>query len=86
MSFNLTFARMPTEIRDFVEKAWSLNTSGVPDTNECPDFKLEAVNKMLQHWLPKVPAGIDWQMCCCEFDCVSFETHISIKWAFHIQS
>ena len=68
MSFNLTWIRMPEDLKTLVKKSWSLNTSGIKGTNESPDFKLEAINKTLQHWLPSSPTGIDWLQVCCQFD------------------
>ena len=64
MSDSIAFARMPSEIRDFVTKTWSLNTSGMPGTGEGPDFKLEEKNKIIQGWVPSVPAGPDWERAC----------------------
>ena len=68
MSFTLSLARMPTELQNLVKRSWSLNTSGISGTNEGPDFKLEAINKTIQHWLPAVPSGIDWMQCCTQHD------------------
>ena len=68
MSFSVTLARMPSELRRHVLQCWSLNTSGIAETNEGPDFKLEAINKTLQHWLPANPDGKDWKQVCCQHD------------------
>ena len=77
LSFNVSLSRMPPEIRNHVEQTWSINTSGVLNTNEGPDFKLEAINKALQHWLPANPGGQDWQQCCCQHDhLVKFRTNV----------
>ena len=40
MSDSVAFARMPPNMRDFVTKTWSINTSGLKGTGERPDFKL----------------------------------------------
>ena len=68
MSFALTLARVPDEVGLLLRDSWSINTSGVPKTNEGPDFKLEAINKTIQHWLPSNPSGLDWQQACCQYD------------------
>ena len=64
MSDSISFARMPQQVRDFVCKTWSINTSGIPGTGEGPDFKLEEKNKVIQNWVPSVPYGPDWVRAC----------------------
>ena len=64
MSDSVAFARMPPNMRDFVTKTWSINTSGVKGTGEGPDFKLEEKNKVIQNWIPSVPYGPDWERAC----------------------
>ncbi len=59
---------MPPEVKEFVEKTLSLNLSGVPFSGEGPDFKLESVNKNVQHFLPPVPGPKDWQIACSNYD------------------
>ena len=68
MSFNVSIARLPEELQSQVKYYWSLNTSGISGSNEGPDFKLEAINKTLQHWLPSSPSGHDWQQVSCQYD------------------
>ena len=47
MSFALTLARVPDEVGQLLRDSWSIKTSGVPNTNEGPDLKIEAINKTI---------------------------------------
>ena len=38
-----------------------VNTSGQIETDEGPDFKLDAKNKITQNLLPPHPKGEDWE-------------------------
>ena len=46
---------MPQALRQQMRTTCSFNTSGIPFTGEGGDFKLEELNKAVQHWVPSVP-------------------------------
>ena len=58
---------MPQSIKAFIEKTKSINTSGIPYTGEGADFKLEEVNRGIQHWIPAVPQDKDWLQACANY-------------------
>lgn len=58
---------MPPSIKSFIEKTKSVNTSGIPYTGEGADFKLEEVNRGIQHWIPAVPQDKDWLQACANY-------------------
>ena len=68
LSHSLLIARMPPEMEGHATTVWSLNTPGKRGTNEAADFKLEEVNKQIQHWIPKVPSGSDWTVVCYNYN------------------
>lgn len=54
--------RMPGELTPLVQSAMSLNQTGKPFTAEGADFRLEEINKPVQHWLPNIPTANDWKV------------------------
>jgi hypothetical protein len=68
MHFSIMLERMPDQVRHFVDGSQSLNMTGVPFTAEGVDFRLEEVNKKVQHWLPKVPSPKDWKVACSNLE------------------
>ena len=64
----LTRERMPQELTKLVDRSLSLNMSGISYTGESPDFRLEELNKKVQHFIPPVPQHQDWQRICANFD------------------
>ena len=64
-------ARMPDCLQEQVLRVNSVNTSGIPSTNEGSDFKMEMINRQTQKWTPKVPTGHDWEVICSNHDALS---------------
>ena len=60
-------ARLPEKVKEHVTQVHSVNTSGIPSTNEGADFKLEMANKQVLSWALKVPSGKDWQTICSNY-------------------
>lgn len=58
---------MPAELIGFIDKTMSINLSGIPFSGEGADFKLENVNKGIQHMLPPVPSPRDWEGACANY-------------------
>ncbi len=63
--------RMPEQIVDTVSQSASITISGDPVKGEGADFRLEEINKQVQHWLPNIPSTADWKIACCNFDKLS---------------
>ena len=55
---------MPASVKTEMDKTRSFNTSGIPFTGEGGDFKLEAINKGVQHWGTGNPTELDWEKAC----------------------
>ena len=68
MYFSVSLEWMPDTLLEPVKRTWSINTSGISETNEGPDFKLEVINKTIQNWLPAIPSGKDWMQCYAQHD------------------
>jgi hypothetical protein len=58
---------MPQEVLKLINATMSINLSGQKYTGEGPDFKLEAVNRVVQRSLPAVPSGKDWMTACVNY-------------------
>ena len=64
MKDTIMFRSMPANLKEHVCTTMSVNITGVPNSGEGADFKLEAVNKSVQHWVPSVPSDEDWRTAC----------------------
>jgi hypothetical protein len=60
--------KMPPELYEFVSHCLSLTTGDSANSGEGPDFRLEEVNKQIQHLLPNVPKSKDWDQACSNHD------------------
>ena len=58
---------MPEELREQLRQSCSFNTSGVPFSGEGGDFKLQELNKAVQHWIPSVPSDKVWPVTCSNY-------------------
>ena len=58
---------MPKALRQQMRTTCSFNTSSIPFTGEGGDFKLEELNKAVQHWAPSVPTDDDWRIACSNY-------------------
>lgn len=67
----LFLQRMPSDMLKFVLNSPSLTMNGKPYTWEGADFRLEEINRQVQHWLPNIPSAKDWKISCCNFDKLS---------------
>ena len=68
LSDTILLERMPPELRTFVLESASIRTSGDTSTGEGADFRLEEINKQIQHWLPNIPSTDDWKIASCNYD------------------
>ncbi|CAH1784556.1 unnamed protein product, partial [Owenia fusiformis] len=64
----ILYEKMPPQVREIVHKAMCINTSGIPNSAEGADFKLETINKKGQFWMPQRPTLNDWDRMCANFD------------------
>ena len=64
---NIMAACMPPPVAGFIRRTKSFNLSGVAYSGEGADFKLEEVNRGVQHWIPSVPSDKDWVNACANF-------------------
>jgi hypothetical protein len=60
--------KMPPSLYKFVSQCLSIKTGPSPKSGEGPDFRLEEVNKQIQHILPNVPKPKDWDIACINHD------------------
>lgn len=60
----LWWAQMPDELASFVKQTVSFNISGEPLTGEGADFRLEEINKSLQHLVGGTPTPKKWETAC----------------------
>ena len=68
VSFFVTLLRMPQKVKKLILQGWSVNTSGIPDSNESQDFKVEVVNKNLQFMAGPNPTNEDWLRLAVQHD------------------
>ena len=72
-------SRMPPEVLNLVNRTLSFNLSGVTDTGEGEDFRLEEINKVIQQWISAVPTARNWKSACSnQIKC--YERKFRYKW------
>ena len=64
---NIMATCMPPPVHKFINQTKTFNLSGVPFSGEGADFKLEEVNRGVQHWIPSIPTDKDWTNACANY-------------------